>query len=134
MVELLWVRPGRDDGRVALWEVSPLHPGGEAFVASVPVQVALTPAVERRLDSGDLVLCAPPEPVDDRPKRKTKAEVNAMITAAGGHVGDAPDTAQEPEKQGVGGRVSGVTTPHTPHPTPRSEATAPAVPRRVKRS
>lgn len=96
MTELLWVQPGRDDGRVALSESDPRHPGGEAWVANTgqPVQVALTLAVERKLDSGDLVRCDPPKAVKEETRPKTKAEVDAMLKAAGGHVVDDKPTPQ----------------------------------------
>lgn len=73
MTELINVQPGRGDGRVALYEVHPDHPDGEAWVASAgqTVQVARTPLVARKLQSGDLVEINPavapaaPAPDDD---------------------------------------------------------------------
>lgn len=58
----IFVVPHPDTGdRVALWEVNPLHPTGEVFVAgqnSEPCEVAVTPAVESALapqgDAGNL--------------------------------------------------------------------------------
>lgn len=61
MAELIWVKSNLSDGRVALWERAEAHPTGEAFVAQTPVQVALTPAVERGLADGRLVECDAPE-------------------------------------------------------------------------
>lgn len=61
--QLIWVQSGRGDGRVALYEQHPDHPGGEAFVAQTPVQVARTPAVERKLAAGDLAEVRQTEPV-----------------------------------------------------------------------
>lgn len=84
MTNLIWVKPGHDDGRVALWESSPLHPGGEAFVAGPPVQVALTPMVERKLAAGDLVQCDAPVPVIEPVEHLTREEVQAKIAALGG--------------------------------------------------
>lgn len=42
---------------VTFWEVDPAHPGGEVFVSGArEVEVAETPAVHRRIASGDLVV------------------------------------------------------------------------------
>jgi len=45
------------NGKVVLWEVNPQHPGGEVFVSGDgrAVHVALTSAVQKKLDAGDLV-------------------------------------------------------------------------------
>jgi hypothetical protein len=95
MAELIWVKPGRGDGRVALFEQHKAHPGGEVFVAGPPVQVAVTPMVERKLKSGDLVKCdAPTPPESERPVRKTKAEIAEEIARARGESGGEV----EPEK------------------------------------
>jgi len=80
MTELITVSAARQDGRVALWERHPDHPGGEVFVAadSGRVQVARTPAVQAALTGGRLLehlrpavpVVAPepePAPVADRP-------------------------------------------------------------------
>jgi len=79
MTELITVSAARQDGRVALWERHPDHPGGEVFVAadSGRVRVARTPAVLAALAAGRLVAVAPavpvvapepePAPVADRP-------------------------------------------------------------------
>lgn len=54
--DLLTVKSGLDDERVALWEVHPDHPEGEVYIAGeLVVQVARTAEVERHLRSGDLV-------------------------------------------------------------------------------
>jgi hypothetical protein len=114
MAELIWVQPGRDDGRVALYEAHRDHPNGEAWVAGspgdlgVPVQVALTPAVERKLASGDLVeVDAPAPPVKAKPKRKTKAEVDALVKAARGEAVNseppAPAVPKRASDKGPGG-------------------------------
>ena len=86
MSELILVQPGRDDDRVALHEQHKDHPGGEAWVANQgqTVQVARTPLVERKLISGELVeVAAPKAEAKSPPPRKTKAEVEAEIAAAG---------------------------------------------------
>lgn len=45
------------DGRVALWDRHPEHPGGEVFIADGEVhEVARTPAVEQRIRDGSLVV------------------------------------------------------------------------------
>jgi hypothetical protein len=99
MTELLWVKPGRDDGRVALFEAHPAHPGGEAFVAGPPVQVALTPMVERKLLAGDLVKCDAPTPVVEPVEHLTREEVQDKIEAMGG----VPRRKPKPEPKGKGG-------------------------------
>lgn len=100
MLDLIWVQPGLSDGRVALLERHPQHPTGEAFVTGPPVQVALTPAVERRLASGVLVqVDAPKPPVEEPPKHKTREEIQREIEALGGKaVGneDAPKPTPDP--------------------------------------
>ena len=85
MVKLIWVKPGSDDGRVALFEQHRDHPGGEAFVAGPPVQVAVTPLVERKLASGELAKVDAPLPgqATESPVRKTKAEIEDELRAAG---------------------------------------------------
>lgn len=57
MADLVEVLPGRDDGRVALFETHRDHPDGEAWVANrgQAVWVARTPLVQRKLASGELV-------------------------------------------------------------------------------
>lgn len=93
MAQLVWVQPGRDDGRVALYEQHRDHPDGEAWVATTgqPVQVARTPLVERKLAAGDLVEVAAPKPAGKAtPPRKSKAEIDAEIAAAQGRA--APPT------------------------------------------
>lgn len=60
-VRMLWVQKAVDDGRVALWDVDPRHPGndrfpegGEVYIADmVPVRVALTDAVNLKLHNID---------------------------------------------------------------------------------
>lgn len=81
MTKLIWVQPGKDDGRVALFENHPDHPGGEAFVAGPPVEVALTTLVEKKLASGVLVQVSAPKPKQEN-VHKTKAEVDAMLHPA----------------------------------------------------
>lgn len=86
MAKLIWVQPGKDDGRVALFETHADHPNGEAWVAVTgqAVQVALTPMVERKLKSGDLVEVDASKAISkEAPKRKTKAEIEAELAAAG---------------------------------------------------
>lgn len=87
-VKLIRVRSGRDDNRVAIWDVDPLHPTGEIFVAGDRVvEAALTPAVERALASGELLETAEPAVVEEVIiRKKTREEVLAEIKAAGGKV------------------------------------------------
>ena len=66
-VQIIKVKSARKDGKVALWEVHPDHPGGEVFVvtsaptADVPepkekvVEVAETPKVLNALKEGQIV-------------------------------------------------------------------------------
>lgn len=68
MADTIWVKSGRDDDRVVLWEVSPEHPADdfgqhEAFVAgkdSAPVEVATTPRVNQLVRDGELVEVSAP--------------------------------------------------------------------------
>lgn len=95
MAELILVVAGQADGRVALWERDPAHPGGEVFIAGnggPAVRVARTPAVLHALTTGVLVAVAPPEPeivapvaepvvAASAPTRKRKAAHAAGRTA-----------------------------------------------------
>jgi hypothetical protein len=71
MTQTIRVRAANDDGRVALWERAPEHPGGEVYVANdAVVEVALTTEVARRIAQGVLVevgssAVEPPEPPQD---------------------------------------------------------------------
>lgn len=101
MAELIWVKPGRDDGRVAFVETHADHPGGDVFVAGPPVQVAKTAKVERALAKGDIVECEAPEAITDAPKpkvvegviHKTREEVQEEIAKMTGK-GKAPPAAK----------------------------------------
>lgn len=64
MVELITVMAAKVDGRVVLWEVDAAHPGGEAFLSGDgrSAQVALTPRVQAKLDTGDLIRVQTGEP------------------------------------------------------------------------
>lgn len=97
----IWVQPGRDDGRIALYEVHSDHPGGEAWVAEPgeTVLVAMTPMVERKLQSGELVEVSAPA-LAEKPavKRLSKAEVAAQIAEAQATQA-APVTQQTPPVQ-----------------------------------
>jgi hypothetical protein len=57
MSELITVMAAKANDRVVLWEVNPDHPTGEVFIAGDgrSVQVAVTPAIQRKLDAGELV-------------------------------------------------------------------------------
>jgi hypothetical protein len=57
MADIISVKSGRDDDRVALFEQAAAHPNGEAFVArgSGAVKVARTALVLRKLKDGELV-------------------------------------------------------------------------------
>jgi len=56
-VELVTVKATKEDGRVALYETHPDHPGGEAFVPAdgKSYRVARTPTVEQKIRDGELV-------------------------------------------------------------------------------
>jgi hypothetical protein len=97
MTKLIWVKPGRDDGRVALFERDSRHPGGEAFVAGPPVQVAVTTLVERKLNTGELVETTEPKPVVEENIHKTKAEVEEEIRRA--QAGASPVAAEVEEEE-----------------------------------
>lgn len=94
MTKLIWVQPGKSDGRVALFESHPDHPGGEAFVAGPPVQVALTAMVDRKLAFGELIEVDAPKPESKENIHKTKAEVDAMIAGE-----PAPKKMGRPRKE-----------------------------------
>lgn len=71
MSELIAVMAAKVDGRVVLWEVDAAHPGGEAFLSGDgrATQVALTPRVQARLETGELirVQTGEPKPADPPP-------------------------------------------------------------------
>lgn len=72
-------------GKVGLWERHPDHPGGEAFVASRPVEVAETPAVQAALKDGRLVevkAAVKPEPAPE-PEPKPSAKRTRSKKASG---------------------------------------------------
>jgi len=76
MAELIKVKSA-DPNRVALWERHEDHPNKEIFVSGRHVvEVALTPAVQRKLDQGVLVRVElPPEEApatEETPAPKTK--------------------------------------------------------------
>ena len=87
-MDMITVMAGRPDGQVVLWEVNEAHPGGEAWITGDgrSVQVALTAAVQRKLDSGELIRVG-----------------SAPSTSSG----DATETPPEP----VGEPVEGVEAP-----------------------
>ena len=66
MPTLITVMAASVNSKVVLWEVHPDHPTGEAFVSGDgrSVQVALTPAIQQKLDAGALirVVTVQPEP------------------------------------------------------------------------
>lgn len=57
MTELITVMAAKANDRVVIWEVNPDHPNGEVFIAGDgrSVQAALTPAIQRKLDAGELI-------------------------------------------------------------------------------
>ena len=72
MAELIFVKAA-DPERVALWERSAEHPDNEVYVAGEDVVlVALTPAVQKKLDKGVLIRIepaqTPSEATDDDPE------------------------------------------------------------------
>jgi hypothetical protein len=68
----IWIRstlkPKPGDGHtVVLWEIDPLHSGGEVYVAGpTPVEAVLTPAVKKLLIEGQIEEVAAPEPATDK--------------------------------------------------------------------
>lgn len=123
-VKLIRVRSGREDNRVALWDVDAAHPTGEIFVAGDRVvEAALTPAVERALASGELLETSEPAVVEEViVRKKTREEVLAEIRAAGGHAANAPRAWTE---GAAGEHPQTVET----EPPPARMPTAPAVPK-----
>jgi len=65
-LELIWVESALETDQVALYEKNPAHPEGEAFVGPGPaVQVAKTPAVVGKLNSGEIKESSEPAPEED---------------------------------------------------------------------
>lgn len=76
---MITVKSGHADNRVALWETSSEHPGGEVFIAgTAEVEVALTPKVQAALADGALVeVKAKPTPkavAKAKPTKKAKSK------------------------------------------------------------
>lgn len=71
---MITVKSGHADNRVALWETSSEHPGGEVFIAgTAEVKVALTPKVQAALAVGALVeVKAKPAPKAKMTRKATK--------------------------------------------------------------
>jgi len=69
MVDLITVCAGLNDGRIAIWDRHPDHPGGELILAGdgSEARAARTPAVLRALADGRLVEV---EAVADRTPRE----------------------------------------------------------------
>lgn len=82
---LITVSAARQDGRVALWERHPDHPGGEVFVAAGggPVQAACTPAVLRALAEGALVEQPRPQPAPEPPAVIAETAAQEVAAAPG---------------------------------------------------
>lgn len=101
MTNLIWVQPGKDDGRVALFEQHPDHPDGEVFVAGPSVQVALTAMVQRKLASGELKEVSAPEKKKEEVRHKSAAEVQAEIDAlrSGGGGNEESEVEEEEEEE-----------------------------------
>lgn len=63
---------------ITFWETDPAHPGGEVFVAGDKVvEVGETPAVHRRIASGELVVVgakAPETEVEEVEEAETPAD------------------------------------------------------------
>lgn len=84
MAELITVKASRTDGRVVLYEAHPDHPTGEAWVGGNgrEVQVALTPAVQRKLNTGEMVeVQAKAEPPITGYDEMTAAQVLELMPA-----------------------------------------------------
>lgn len=66
MSNIITVMAASVNGKVVLWEVNPQHPGGEVFISGDgrAVRVTLTPAVQSKLITGELikVVTVQPEP------------------------------------------------------------------------
>ncbi len=87
MADLITVRSGHNDKRVALWERHPSHPGGEVFIAGPKdVRVAHTPEVQKRLAHGGLVRVDAPDPTsepDETPDESLFADSLSAIKGIG---------------------------------------------------
>lgn len=76
-IKMLFVKSGREDNRVALWERDPRHPDGEVFITGdQPVKVARTSAVAARLNSGSLVEVSVPKPDSGSKRAKSAAKTS----------------------------------------------------------
>lgn len=85
----IWVRSGRKDNRVALFEQNRLHPGGEAFVAgAAPVLVAPTGRVKQALAKEDIVALSPEE--------------SSALEISQGDVGEDPDDEETDDEETPG--------------------------------
>lgn len=105
-IELITVKSGRKDNKVALWEKNDEQPGGEVLVyGKKVVQVARTPLVNRRLADGELVetneapsepaqpdnvvtgTATTPEPADNPPAEPQADEAKPFVARrhTGGH-------------------------------------------------
>jgi len=88
MSNIITVMAASVNGKVALWDVHPDHPGGEIFVSGDgrSVQVALTPAVQGKLNTGDLIKVVTeetkpdPEPVEGYGTLSAAAVVELLAT------------------------------------------------------
>lgn len=77
-LDLVWVKSGRQDDRVVLWEPSLSHPGGEAWIAGEkPERVAMTAAVAMELRNREAVLVDQSE-VDDYHERKSSHQFTSV--------------------------------------------------------
>lgn len=69
MANTITVMAAQVNGKVVLWEVHPEHPNGEIFISGdgQSVEVALTPAIQQRLNDRRLVRVevAEPDPPDE---------------------------------------------------------------------
>lgn len=69
MSSLITVMAASVNDKVVLWEVNPEHPGGEAYISGDgrAVQVALTPAVQQKLNTQMLVKVVTVQPEQPAP-------------------------------------------------------------------
>lgn len=90
MADTIWVKSGRDDNKVALWEINPQHPADdygqhEIYVAgkdSAPVEVATTPRVNQLVRDGELVEVSAPADAKAAPAKTATTTTTAAPAEA----------------------------------------------------
>ncbi|MGN6814407.1 MAG: hypothetical protein ACTHMP_26370 [Thermomicrobiales bacterium] len=106
-VEIVTVKSGLDDDRVALWERHPDHPDGEIFVAgATEVQAAATAEVTRAIRDGRLIEVGAPTRRSRR-SASTASTSTASASTSTAEGGQATGAAEgDDAKNAAGGSAS----------------------------